>query len=136
MKLFLVLVLVGVAAAVPVEDPYANRERYYHETIGIEEAARIKAAEEATDFTGVRIVGGSNANLGQYPHMGGLVITLTNGATSVCGSSMLRNNRAVTAAHCWWDGRNQARQFTVVYGSVTLFSGGTRVNTNTVSLVV
>ncbi|XP_026331321.1 collagenase-like, partial [Hyposmocoma kahamanoa] len=106
--------------------------RYYHETIGIKEAARIKAAEEAADFSGVRIVGGSNAALGQFPHMGGLVIRLNIILTSVCGSSMISNTRAVTAAHCWWDGRNQASEFTVVYGSITLFSGGTRVNTNNV----
>lgn len=47
---------------------------------------------------------------------------------------MLSNTRSVTAAHCWWDGRNQARQFQLVFGSGFLFSGGTRVNTNNVQL--
>lgn len=65
---------------------------------------------------------------------GGLVITLTTGATSVCGSSLLSNNRAVTAAHCWWDGRSQARQFVVVLGSTTLFTGGTRITTTNVQM--
>ena len=60
------------------------------------------------------------------------MITLTSGGTSVCGSSMLSNTRALTAAHCWWDGRNQARQFTLVFGSARLFSGGTRVATSSV----
>lgn len=64
----------------------------------------------------------------------GLVVTLTTGATSVCGSSMLTNTRAVTAAHCWWDGRGQARQFQLVFGSGFLFHGGHRVNTNNVQM--
>lgn len=57
---------------------------------------------------------------------------MTTGATSVCGSSLLSNTRAVTAAHCWRDSRNQARQFTVVLGSARLFSGGTRIITRNV----
>ncbi|XP_026325336.1 brachyurin-like [Hyposmocoma kahamanoa] len=132
MKLFLVLVLVGVALTLPVKNQHAERTIYYHEAIGIKQAARIKAAEKSTDFSGVRIVGGSDAALGQFTFVGGLVITLLSGETSVCGATMLRNNRAVTAAECWWDGRNHATQFTVVYGSLTLFSGGTRVNASSV----
>lgn len=62
------------------------------------------------------------------------MITLTTGATSVCGTSLLTNSRTVTAAHCWWDGRGQARQFQVVLGSTTLFSGGVRINTNNVQM--
>lgn len=62
------------------------------------------------------------------------MITLTDGRQSVCGASLLSETRAVTAAHCWWDGRNQARSFTVVYGSIYLFRGGTRINTNTVEM--
>ncbi|XP_026320438.1 collagenase-like [Hyposmocoma kahamanoa] len=134
MELFLVLVLLGVAAAVPAEHQYANRERYYHEAIGIKEAARIKAAEETTDYTDTRIIGGLYSELGEFPYMGGLVISLQSGATSVCGSAMLTNTRAVTAAHCWWDGGNLATMFTVVYGSLTLFSGGVRVDTRDVIL--
>ncbi|KAI5642737.1 trypsin domain-containing protein [Phthorimaea operculella] len=136
-KLLVVVSLLGVALGLPSNlliDAETNPlvTRYYHETIGIEEAARIKATEEAVTFDGSRIVGGSAASLGQYPHLGGLVISLTNGRTSVCGSSLISNTKLVTAAHCWWDGQNQARQFTVVLGSLTLFSGGTRINTNNV----
>ncbi|XP_026325358.1 collagenase-like [Hyposmocoma kahamanoa] len=137
MKFFLVLVLAGVTAAavLPAEDKYANGKRYYHETIGIKEAARIKAAEEATDFSGDRIVGGSNAALGQFPYMGGLLIRINlivTSVTSVCGASMLTNTRAVTAASCWWDGLLRGSELTVVYGSLTIFTGGTRINTSDV----
>lgn len=63
----------------------------------------------------------------------GLVINLVNIAgNSVCGSSLLTANRLVTAAHCWFDGVNQAWQFTVVLGTQYLFFGGTRISTSTV----
>lgn len=63
-----------------------------------------------------------------------MLIALTSGATSVCGSSMLTNTRVITAGHCWWDGRNQARHFTLVFGSTRLFSGGTRIATANVEV--
>ncbi|GBP41784.1 Collagenase [Eumeta japonica] len=78
----------------------------YHNKIGIADAARIKQQEEASEAS--RIVGVSAAGLGVYPYQAGLVITLTTGATSVCGASLLTNTRLSTAAHCWWDGRGQA----------------------------
>lgn len=63
----------------------------------------------------------------------GLIISLLNIAgNSVCGSSLLTSTRLVTAAHCWFDGNNQAWQFVVVLGSQFLFSGGTRVATTNV----
>ncbi|XP_049884331.1 collagenase-like [Pectinophora gossypiella] len=133
MKLLVLICVLGLALSLPTPEEAPIRG-YYHDVIGIPEAANIKAVEEAADFDGSRIVGGSAAALGAYPHLGGLVITLVNGATSVCGSSLLTNNRAVTAAHCWWDGRNQARQFVVVLGSIRLFTGGTRITTTNVQM--
>ncbi|XP_064073530.1 collagenase-like [Vanessa tameamea] len=125
------LVVVGLALAVAAEEEIFSN---YHEEIGIPEAARIKFAEEAQDFDGSRITGGQESTLGAHPHLGGLVISLTDGRQSVCGSSLLTNTRAVTAAHCWRHGRIQARQFTVVLGSIRLFSGGVRMNTNNVQM--
>ncbi|XP_046969197.1 collagenase-like isoform X2 [Vanessa cardui] len=125
------LVVVGLALAVAAEEKIFSD---YHEEIGIKEAARIKFAEDAQDFDGSRIVGGQLSALGAHPHLGGLVITLTDGRQSVCGSSLLSNTRLVTAAHCWRHGSTQARQFTVVLGSIRLFSGGLRVNTNNVQV--
>ncbi|GBP41796.1 Collagenase [Eumeta japonica] len=104
----------------------------YHAKIGVQDAANIKQQEEANAAS--RIVGGSAAGLGAYPYQAGLVITLTTGGTSVCGASLVTNNRLVTAAHCWWDGRSQARQFVVVLGSTLLFSGGTRITTTGVTM--
>ncbi|XP_063365792.1 brachyurin-like [Cydia amplana] len=134
MKLLVALALVGLAGSALAEEFVAPIELDYHNKIGIPEAARIKAAEEALDFDGGRIVGGAAAWLGAYPYMGGLVITLTTGATSVCGSSLLSNTRAVTAAHCWQSTGGSARSFTVVLGSTTLFYGGTRVTTSDVTV--
>ncbi|XP_047992326.1 chymotrypsin-1-like [Leguminivora glycinivorella] len=128
MMKFLVLALIGVAtgAVVPIED--------YHTSVGIPTAARIKAAEEALDFDGARIVGGAPAYLGQFPYLGGLIITLSTGATSYCGSSLLTNTRGLTAAHCWRTLNNQAVEFTMVLASTHLFFGGTRVVTRDVEM--
>ncbi|CAG4980785.1 unnamed protein product [Colias eurytheme] len=131
MKLFLVVIGLALAQAAPKYEPILTD---YHNVVGIPEAARIKAAEEAMDFDGSRITGGSTSSLGQFPHMGGLVITLSNGGQSVCGSSLISDTRIVTAAHCWRTRQSQARQFTVVLGSIRLFSGGVRLNTNTVHM--
>ncbi|GBP41792.1 Collagenase [Eumeta japonica] len=126
MKAFLGILLLCAAAMaeVPEQVNVVAEETTafdYHNKIGIPEAARIKQQEEASEAS--RIVGGSAAGLGVYPYQAGLVITMSTGGTSVCGASLVTNNRLTTAAHCWWDGRNQARQFVVVLGSTTLFSG-------------
>ncbi|XP_060808268.1 collagenase-like [Amyelois transitella] len=127
----LLVVFVALVAAVLAEEAIFQD---YHQEIGIELAAKIKAREEAADFDGSRITGGNAAALGSHPHLGGLVITLNNGFTSVCGSSLLSNTRAVTAAHCWRHGNSQALQFVVVLGSTLLFSGGVRVPTSNVEV--
>lgn len=41
----------------------------YHERVGVFEAEKIRSWEEAVDFDGGRIVGGSPAALGAYPHL-------------------------------------------------------------------
>ncbi|CAH0625335.1 unnamed protein product [Chrysodeixis includens] len=125
-----VFAVVALAALAVAETPVFN----YHEEVGIREAARIKRAEQAVDFDGSRIVGGSVVSAGTHPFLIGLVISLTSGQTSVCGSSMLTNTRSVTAAHCWSDGNSQATQFTLVFGSAWLFFGGVRVSTTNVEV--
>ncbi|XP_045449271.1 collagenase-like [Melitaea cinxia] len=127
MKLF--IVVLGLALAVTAEETiFAD----YHLEVGIPERARIDAAEAAVDFDGSRIIGGQVTALGAIPHLAGLQITLTTGQTSVCGSSLIRNTRLVTAAHCWRSGSFQASLFTVILGSVNYNSGGVRINTNNV----
>ncbi|KAI8439084.1 hypothetical protein MSG28_012948 [Choristoneura fumiferana] len=134
MRFLVALALVALVGSAVAEEFDVPIEFDYHNAIGIPEAARIKAAEEALDFDGSRIVGGSPASLGQFPYQAGLVITLTNGATSVCGASLLTNTRLSTAAHCWRSTGGSARQFVVVLGSHLLFSGGTRVTTTDVEM--
>ncbi|GBP43784.1 Collagenase [Eumeta japonica] len=123
MKFTLVVVLValGVVLGEEVTTPEPITLSY-HETIGIPEAARIKQQKKLPSMTRP----GSSA--------AGLVITLTTGRTSACGACLLTNNRLVTAAHCWRDRNNQARQFVVVLGSIRLFSGGTRITTTAVTM--
>ncbi|VVC87691.1 unnamed protein product [Leptidea sinapis] len=130
----ILLVVVGLLAATNAREIKHDIVTDYHNVIGIPLAEKIKQSESAMDFDGSRIIGGSAAGLGAHPHLGGLVIRLTTGATSVCGSSLLSNTRLVTAAHCWRTSRAQANQFTVVLGSTFLFSGGTRIVTNQVEM--
>ncbi|CAF4904989.1 unnamed protein product [Pieris macdunnoughi] len=131
MKLF--LVVLGVTAALAAPQPqFQEIVTDYHGQIGIPEAARIKAAEAASDFDGARIAGGSLATLGQFPYFGGLLVTLTTGGQSVCGSSLVTRNRAVTAAHCWVTHRHQGHHLDVILGSLRLFSGGDRIRSSNV----
>ncbi|CAF4904901.1 unnamed protein product [Pieris macdunnoughi] len=131
MKLFLVILGVTAAFAVPHQE---SIELDYHGKIGIPMAARIKAAEEATDFDGSRIVGGSPSELGDFPYVGGVIVNLVSGGQSVCGSALISANRALTAAHCWTTGSHEGILLTVVFGSKRLFSGGQRVITNNVQV--
>ncbi|XP_052759210.1 brachyurin-like isoform X2 [Galleria mellonella] len=127
----LLIFAVGVVCSALAEEQIALN---YHEDYGIPLATSIKRAEEAGDFDGARVVGGWRAGLGDHPHLGGVLVNLYGGAVSVCACSLLTNTRAVTAAHCWWDGYNLAIDFTLVYGSLLLFSGGMRVNTSAVDV--
>ncbi|CAH0731261.1 unnamed protein product, partial [Brenthis ino] len=131
MKLFLLLVSLAVANA---GVPYAPIELNYHENIGIPLAERLRQAELAQDFDGGRIVGGSASALGNHPHLGGLLVTLTTGARSICGSSLLTNTRVVTAAHCWMTRQSQGRSVEVVFASLNLLSGGVRVTSTNVQM--
>nr|AFM28249.1 chymotrypsin [Heliothis virescens] len=135
MKLFLgvCLALAVAVSAVEIGTPDADSPVFgYHSKFGIAEAARIKSMEEAQSFSGQRIVGGSITNIANVPYQAGLVITILFIFQSVCGASLISHNRLVTAAHCKFDGVMTANSFTVVLGSNTLFSGGTRINTNDV----
>ncbi|XP_041981631.1 transmembrane protease serine 9-like [Aricia agestis] len=134
-----VLILVALAA-VAIADNVQVAENFveapsvfgYLTKYGIPEAERIKKAEEAY-VKNPRIVGGLPAALGQYPHQVGLISDIV-GQTlrGVCGGSLISTSRVLTAAHCWFDGQNQAWRLEVVLGSVLLFSGGTRMHTSAV----
>ncbi|CAH0731266.1 unnamed protein product, partial [Brenthis ino] len=131
MKLFILLASIALAkAGVPFEPINVD----YHTTVGIPLAAKIEQAELAQDFDGSRIIGGSLSSVGQHPHMAGLLIRLTTGAMSMCGSTLLTNTRAVTAAHCWTTRVHQGTAIVVVLGSVNLYVGGTRVNANNIQM--
>ncbi|KAI5638897.1 trypsin domain-containing protein [Phthorimaea operculella] len=138
MKLVVLFGLLGLACGLPASeqstiDILRRDILHYHENIGIPEARKIKASEEATDFDGSRVAGGSLAALGQFPWLGGLIVDVPQGQ-SVCGSSLVTNTKLVTAAHCWNSGLSNALRLTVVLGSTNLFSGGNRIVTSDVVL--
>ncbi|XP_013141650.1 PREDICTED: collagenase-like [Papilio polytes] len=126
----LVLLLCWVATVTAFE-PIQQR---YHDNVGVPLAEAIRQAELSTDFDGSRIVGGSPAALGDYPYMGGLLMLLDDGRTSIGGSTLISNTKVLTAAHNLFDGFNRAREVTVVLGSVHIFSGGTRITSNVFEL--
>ncbi|CAH0686238.1 unnamed protein product [Spodoptera exigua] len=101
----------------------------YLAKVGKPLADAIRKAEEEASAS--RIVGGSASSLGQFPYQAGLLADFAAGQ-GVCGGSLISANRVLTAAHCWFDGQNQAWRFTVVLGSIRLFSGGTRVTSSSV----
>ncbi|KAH9638174.1 hypothetical protein HF086_008778 [Spodoptera exigua] len=138
MKLLVVglLALVGLSAARNIDienviDLEANPVFGYHEKVGAPLAEKIRKAEEEAALNPSRIVGGAPARLGQFPYQAGLIIILPLW-TSACGGSLLNSRKVITAAHCWFDGQTQARSFTVVLGSITLYSGGTRLSSSNV----
>ncbi|XP_046967831.1 brachyurin-like [Vanessa cardui] len=103
---------------------------------GIPEGERIqKAEEEFLRTPSAKIVGGSPAALGQFKYQAGLITDIIGiNGRGVCGGSLITPNRVLTAAHCWFDGRNQAWRVTVVLDSILLFSGGTRIESTDVQL--
>ncbi|XP_028042169.1 collagenase-like [Bombyx mandarina] len=131
MRGFNVLALLALATAAHAFVPI---ETNYHEVIGIPMAMELKSAEEGADFDGARIVGGSVAGLGTHPHLAAMVITLTDGRTSMCGASLLSHTRSVTAAHCWRTRNSQGRTLQLGFGTTQFFTGGFRINTNNVQM--
>uniref|UniRef100_A0A2H1VCC5 SFRICE_006521 n=1 Tax=Spodoptera frugiperda TaxID=7108 RepID=A0A2H1VCC5_SPOFR len=101
----------------------------YLSKIGKPLADEIRKAEEEASAS--RIVGGSFSELGQFPYQAGLLADFWMGQ-GVCGGSLITANRVLTAAHCWFDGIDQAFSVTVVLGSIRLFIGGERITTNDV----
>ncbi|XP_049875185.1 brachyurin-like [Pectinophora gossypiella] len=127
----LVIIVLALAALAKATELPSNTVYGYLEK-SIPAAEKIRKAEEEY-LSQQRIIGGVPAAAGQYPWQAGLLIDLIGlDGIGVCGASLLNARRLVTAAHCWFDGRNQAWRFTVVLGSPFLFSGGVRVETSAV----
>ncbi|CAD0197825.1 unnamed protein product [Chrysodeixis includens] len=131
MKVIILLALVTVAYA-NVEPLEGNTAYGYIQNYAIPLGEKIRQQEE--QMMKERIIGGLPSGLGQFPYQAGLLASYQAiSGTGICGGSLISSNRVVTAAHCWFDGVNQAWLFNVVLGSNTLFSGGTRLPTSVVA---
>ncbi|CAH0625512.1 unnamed protein product [Chrysodeixis includens] len=132
MKVIILLALVTVAYA-NVEPLEGNTAYGYIQNYAIPLGEKIRQQEE--QMMQGRIVGGLPTTLGQIPYQAGLLASFLGiSGTGICGGSLITPNRVLTAAHCWFDGVNQAWLFNVVLGSTTLFTGGTRLATSAVAL--
>ncbi|XP_022211862.1 serine protease SP24D [Drosophila obscura] len=83
-------------------------------------------ALELDDDASPRIVGGTRAVAGQFPHQ----ISLRRNNRFTCGGSILSASYVLTAAHCVKSGRNvtPASQLSIRAGTLRLSGGGVRVN--------
>ncbi|CAD0197827.1 unnamed protein product [Chrysodeixis includens] len=130
MKVIILLALATIAYA-NVEPLDGNTAYGYIQNYAIPLAEKIRQQEE--QMMQERIVGGLPSAPGQFPYQAGLLASYQGiSGTGICGGSLISSNRVVTAAHCWFDGVNQAWLVNVVLGSNTLFSGGTRLPTSVV----
>lgn len=104
------------------------------EKVGIKTAAKIKQAEQHQIFM-QRIVGGAIAPINYHPYLAGLLIDINElQSPAACGGSILTPASILTAAHCWFDGRNRAVRFTVVLGTPFLFHGGLRIQASSIAV--
>lgn len=74
MKYLLAITMMAAAAAAAAAGPASAGDAesvtlYYHESVGIPEAERIKQAEHAANFDGSKIIGGAAAPVGTYPFL-------------------------------------------------------------------
>ncbi|XP_075977378.1 transmembrane protease serine 9-like [Anticarsia gemmatalis] len=139
MKLFIGIVCLTLALAAYAKDLSSlevSPVYDYHRRFGIPRATELRKLEAESTATenGQRIVGGWIVDITQVPYQVGLVITINWSWTSVCGGSLISNNRVVTAAHCQHDGVNTATGMTVALGTNTIFTGGVRLTTRDVTM--
>ncbi|XP_068629819.1 brachyurin-like [Battus philenor] len=131
--IFLVLTATTVAnCAISNISQEPNGIYDYHRTVGVVEAQRIRTLEK--EISVQRVVGGSTTIITAVPYQAGLIITFRYVLQSVCGGVIISDNRILTGAHCYNDGVSIAQAITVVVGSNFLFTGGTRVQVQSVAL--
>ncbi|KAJ8720279.1 hypothetical protein PYW07_012322 [Mythimna separata] len=121
------LALVAVASArhITLEDVVElekNPVYDYINRVSVPLAEEIRKAEEEG-----RIVGGSLAHLGQFPYQAGFVLRTPSGGQALSGGVLVSRNRILSAAHNFADSVSSVSALTVVLGSTTIFSGGTRL---------
>lgn len=130
--IFALLLLCIVTSAIGEATNYY--ENGWLESVGVRNAEDIKR-REARIMAQSPIVGGVIASANAHPYLVGLLVDVYGlRSPAACGGSLLSTNRILTAAHCWFDGKNQAWRFTAVLGSPFLFHGGLRINPNGITL--
>ncbi|XP_013139848.1 PREDICTED: collagenase-like [Papilio polytes] len=129
---FVIANFIAVNCHILSADVESNGVYNYLATVGVEEAERIRKLENELSSPVQRIVGGSSTVSSAVPYQAGLIITLRVARQAVCGGVIIADNRILTGAHCNNDGVSIAQSILVVVGSNLLFSGGTRVQMQSV----
>ncbi|CAG9583265.1 unnamed protein product [Danaus chrysippus] len=106
----------------------------YHTNFGIPKAKALLRDVLHKKIIISEITGGEITRIQDVPYQAGLIIHLSELITSVCGGSLISSTRVLTAAHCYDDGVKVTISYTVVLGTMNLFKGGRRIDTDQVTV--
>ncbi|XP_075977064.1 collagenase-like [Anticarsia gemmatalis] len=136
MKLIVSTACIALALVAFAEGlPSVNSPDYdYHRRFGIPRATELKKLEEGIQAGRTqRIPVPPIIDISQVPYQAGLVIQVST-FTSVCGATLISQNRLLTASGCQDDGYYVADGMTVVLGSNFVFFGGLRIFTRDIHI--
>lgn len=75
-----------------------------------------------------RVVGGKDADPGEYPYFASMIQNFDDG-TYICGGTLITPNAVLFAAHCVFDGGQEAVSIDAYVGAMTIFDFSAQIRT-------